>query len=106
MSISSRNPPRRTETYKGSTHDALLEGLLSSRMVTRGEGDEGTWVLAEPAQRRLDQLVARQARPSAEELVYLDHRCAGCGERRLTRLIEGAYLCDRCKDHEARAAEA
>ena len=89
-----------------STYDALLEGLLSSGLVTQGRGAERSWVLAEPAQRRLDHLVARHARLSAEELVYLDHRCGACGERRLTRLVEGAYLCDRCRVEGSRAAEA
>ncbi len=91
---------------KDHTYDALLEGLLGADMVTRGPGDEGTWVLAEPAQRRLDLLVARRSRLSAEELVYLDHRCAGCGDRRLTRFISGEYLCDRCRAEGARAAQA
>jgi hypothetical protein len=91
---------------KASTYDALLEGLLAGGLVVRGEGPEGTWMLAEPAQRRLDHLAARQSRFSAEDLVYLDHRCAGCGERRLTRLIEGGYLCDGCRGEGARAAEA
>jgi len=89
-----------------NTNDALLQGLLSSGMVSQGPGEQGTWVLAESAQRRLDLLVARQARISAEELVYLDHRCAGCGDRRLTRFIAGEYLCDRCRDEGARAAQA
>lgn len=91
---------------KSSIYDALLEGLLSNGVVTKGEGAEGAWVLAELAQQRLDQLAARHARLAAEDLVYLDHRCGGCGERRLTRLIEGAYLCDHCRAEGARAAEA
>ena len=91
---------------KVTTHDALLEGLLGSGMVSRSPGEDGSWVLAEPAQRRLDLLVARQARLSAEELVYLDHRCAGCGDRRLTRFIDGEYFCDRCRAEGARAAQA
>ena len=91
---------------KSNTYDALLEGLLSSGMVSRGTGDEGGWSLSEPAQRRLDDLVARQERISAEDLVYLDRRCAGCGDRRLTRLIAGEYFCDRCRAEGARAAQA
>lgn len=91
---------------KGSTYDALLEGLLASGMVSQGAGETGTWVLSEPAQRRLDDLVARQQRLSAEDLVYLDRRCAGCGDRRLTRLIAGEFLCDRCRAEGARAAQA
>ncbi|MDE3086290.1 MAG: hypothetical protein KGJ77_05930 [Acidobacteriota bacterium] len=107
MSISSQLPPWRTEMHKvTTTYDGLLEGLLGSGMVSKSPGEEGTWVLAEPAQHRLDLLVARQDRLSAEELVYLDHRCAGCGDRRLTRFIDGAYLCDRCRAEGARAVEA
>jgi hypothetical protein len=91
---------------KTSTYDSLLEGLLAGGLVIRGEGPHGVWTLAESAQHRLDHLAARQARFSAEELVYLDHRCGGCGERRLTRLVEGDYLCDGCRGEGARAAEA
>ena len=91
---------------KSNTYDALLEGLLSSGMVSRAAEGEGTWVLSEPARRRLDDLVTRQARLSAEDLVYLDRRCAGCGDRRLTRLIAGEYLCDRCRAEGAQAAQA
>lgn len=84
---------------KIDVHDALVGNLLSWGLVHPADGSEGhAWVLDEAVQARLSQLASRSGTWLAEELVYLDHRCGGCGERRLTRLVEGQYLCNGCRE--------
>lgn len=80
--------------------DPLLRDLVSWGLVVRSGADADTpWRLAGEVQDRLDEL--DQQRPgsvSPDRLVYLDHRCADCRARGVTRLVAGVYLCPTCTE--------
>ncbi len=106
--------------------NALLWGLLSSGLLVEVDpqgsppdssaspgpaspdpasaGRTDRWRLSPAAQRRLDEL-ARRRTYQPENLVYFDHRCGTCGERRPTRLRSGRYLCDPCQYKETVPAD-
>jgi len=75
--------------------DALLHSLITWDLVTV-EGTE--WQLVERVQRRLSELAPESGPWPAEQIVYVDHRCADCGARTVTRSREGTYVCDPCWD--------
>ena len=75
------------------TYDPLLRDLITWGLVER---DEERWALSERAQRRLSELAEASAPWPAEQTVYFGHRCERCDTRALTRLREGAYVCDAC----------
>jgi len=83
-------------SYPIKTFDPLLRDLVAFGLVQRGDGAGGAWQLSAAVQRRLDELANPTGAPAPERLVYLDHRCASCRRRGVTRLFEGAYLCDAC----------
>ena len=86
------------------TFDALLRDLVGHGLVFRdGQGPGSSWQLSDAAQRRLSELVQPSVAPAPEELVYLDHRCAGCRRRGATRLHRGLYLCEYCRGRESGA---
>lgn len=82
-----------SENYRVERLDPVLRELIAHGLVTRSEG---SWQLADALQRRLEE-VAPSVRPvDLEKVVYLDHHCARCLERKLTRMYEGQYVCDGC----------
>jgi hypothetical protein len=82
--------------------DPLLRDLASYGLANKDSGEGRGWHLSEAAQSRLNELHdARRAAVRPENLVYLDHLCARCHTRGLTRLREGAYLCDDCSRQAA-----
>jgi len=86
-------PPR----YRIETFDALLRDLVAWGLVARTGKTRTSWHLTSAAQRRLDELVRPLGPLDVDQLVYLDHVCAGCHDRTLTRLEEGLYICDACR---------
>jgi len=69
-------------------------------------GRDGSWQLVEVVQSRLSELTRNHGQVGSDQLVYLDHRCAGCGTRGLTRLVEGTYLCTACFERRVPASPA
>jgi ribosomal protein L37AE/L43A len=87
--------------------DSLLRDLASYELVTKDPEPGQGWHLSEAAQARLTELHdLRRATVKPENLVYLDHSCAVCQSRGLTRLRDGAYLCDACAAQGAQAEVA
>jgi hypothetical protein len=83
--------------YPIETFDPLLRDLVCWGLVTRQEGTtEAGWQLVPAAQQRLGELQPASP-PRAAAVVYLDHRCADCRQRRPTRIHEECYLCERCR---------
>lgn len=78
--------------------DPLLRELARFGLVVRDEtGSELPWALSTEAQARLRELLVRHdQRVVPEKLVYLNHLCADCHKRGLTRLRDDRYLCDAC----------
>jgi len=87
----------RSDQLASGTFDALLRTLVSWDLVVPDErlGRDG-WRLSDAAEARLCQLEQRTAW-AAEQLVYFDHWCEACRVARPTRLVEGRYLCERCR---------
>ena len=77
------------------TFDPLLRDLITWGLVA---SDGERWELSERAQRRLSELAAASGPWPAEQTVYFGHHCHGCGLKALTRLRDGAYVCDTCWD--------
>lgn len=75
--------------------DRLLRELRDRGLVKQCFGEPGpSWALTEAAQARL---VSLESPPlSADDLIFIGHRCARCGERRTTRFRDGSHLCDSC----------
>ncbi|MGD0255800.1 MAG: hypothetical protein ABSB99_09675 [Acidimicrobiales bacterium] len=81
------------------TFDSLLRDLVSWGLVERQDTDTETrtpWQLVPDAQHRLDELLSRARVPGAEADFYLDHLCADCHQRGLTKHHGGSYLCETC----------
>jgi hypothetical protein len=77
--------------------DALLRDLVGWGLVERQEAATNTpWQLVPAAQRRLDELLSPIRVSGGEADVYLDHLCADCHRRGLTRRHGASYVCDRC----------
>jgi ribosomal protein L37AE/L43A len=85
------------------TFDPLLRDLITWNLV-KADGDR--WELSERAQRRLAELAEASASWPAERTVYMGHRCDRCGARGMTRLREGAYVCDPCWSRPATPPDA
>jgi hypothetical protein len=86
--------------------DPLLRDLAAYGLATKDPDEGHGWQLSEAAQSRLNELHdARRAAVKPENLVYLDHLCARCHSRGLTRLRDGAYLCDGCASQAAEDSE-
>jgi hypothetical protein len=89
-----------TTSQSIETFDALLRDLLTwglvEPVVTDNAAQRTVWQLTGAAQRRLTELAAPLGPCPAHKIVFLDHFCADCQERRLTRLHDGVYLCDDC----------
>lgn len=87
------------------TFNPLLRSLLTWGLVERVEEGERRhrWVLTAEVQQRLDALTPPPRRPLSS-LAYLDHLCARCREQRLTHLVEGRFLCERCERAESETA--
>ncbi|HML00310.1 MAG TPA: hypothetical protein VK428_08985 [Acidimicrobiales bacterium] len=83
--------------YPVERFDPLLRNLVAFDLVVRNSpGRRPAWRLTEAVQRRLDELIEPAAPMAAEQMVYLDHRCADCQQRCPTRVHEGLYLCEKC----------
>lgn len=84
------------------TFNPLLRSLLTWGLVEHVEGADGCprWVLIEEVQERLDALTP-PPREAPASLAYLDHLCGRCREQRLTHLIDGRFLCERCERTES-----
>ena len=82
-----------TEEIPIENFDALLRGLITWDLVT---AEETRWQLAERVQQRLSELAPDSGPWPPEQIVYVDHRCADCGARTVTRSREGTYVCDPC----------
>jgi hypothetical protein len=85
------------------TYDPLLRDLLTWDLV---HADGERWELSERAQRRLAELAEASLAWPAEQTVYMGHRCDRCSARGLTRLRDGAYVCDPCWSRPAPAPAA
>jgi len=95
----------RERTYPVKTFDPLLRDLVAWDLVVHTETEAGSsWRLTEAVQSRLDEIVSRVRFSPNGPLVYLDHRCADCQRRGLTRLLDGVYLCEACADHRTAGA--
>jgi ribosomal protein L37AE/L43A len=89
----------RKRNYPIETFDPLLRDLVAWDLVVHIETAAGcSWRLTDAVESRLTEIVSRARFASGEQLVYLNHRCGDCRLRGLTRLVEGAYLCDACFD--------
>ncbi|GEM_PF-1344022 len=85
--------------YPIDRFDPLLRDLVTWNLVVRdGAAGRSRWRLAEAAQRRLDELATSADPVPVDQLVFLDHRCTDCRLRQRTRLYDGVYLCDSCRD--------
>lgn len=79
------------------TFDALLRDLVTWNLVVPAEGDnEETWHLVPRAQKRLEYLTKTRGPWPAERTAYLGRRCTDCGQRELTWMRLGTFLCDPC----------
>lgn len=79
------------------TFDALLRTVVTWELVVSdGRPGRDGWQLSAAAEERLCQLEQRTVW-AAEQLVYFDHRCEACRSARPTRLVDGAYLCEHCR---------
>ena len=90
------------------TFDALLRDLATWNLVVPVdvEGDEAeTWQLVPRAQHRLVELTKARGPWPAERTAYLGRRCADCGQRELTWMRLGTYLCDTCWQHRLASTE-
>lgn len=83
-----------TDNVPITAFNALFRSLISWELVVR-DGEEGKWRLTDHAQRQLDTVVP--IRPADGDHDYIDHLCARCHERHLTRLRGDRYLCIRCE---------
>jgi hypothetical protein len=79
------------ERFDPHLRDLVYWGLVERR----GTNAKAPWQLVPEAQRRLDELQAFTV-PDAAADVYLDHRCADCSRRGLTRLHGDSFVCDTC----------
>ncbi len=70
----------------------LVHDLLDWELVVRAA--DGTFVLADDVQRRLQDAVERQSRPAAQ--VYFGRPCQRCGATGITRLVDSVRLCAPC----------
>lgn len=85
--------------YRIESFDPLLRDLVEWGLATRVETDgPASWQLSEHAQSRLNEIIRPVGPLALERLVYLDHLCADCHFRGRTRLHEGLYLCDECRE--------
>jgi ribosomal protein L37AE/L43A len=83
--------------YRIENFDPLLRDLVAWDLVVRADGDLGSsWLLTDAAQKRLGEIIRPESRVDNEDLVYLDHLCADCRFRGITRLHDGVYLCSTC----------
>lgn len=83
--------------YRIQNFDPLLRDLIAWGLVVRTETDgESSWQLVDVVQRRLSELTRGNGPVGEHRLVYLDHKCADCNVRGLTRLVDGVYLCTSC----------
>jgi hypothetical protein len=75
--------------------DALLRDMQIYGLVEqRTAGGARSWQLSPWAKERLESLATPL--PSPDKLIFIGHRCATCGERRPTRSVDGAFVCDPC----------
>lgn len=74
--------------------DPLLRNLLAWRLVE--ETSDG-WCLRKDVAERVGKLASTSHRSTASERVYFGHACARCHSSGLTRLQDGQYLCDPCR---------
>lgn len=87
------------EHHRIERYDPILRNLLAWQLVAReGTDGDGSWQLVPEAQERLGQLARNSTPPEAGKLVYLDHRCADCQQRRPTRPHGAVFLCDACAE--------
>src|ERR1035437_9291965 len=70
----------------------LIHELLSSDLVCRS--DDGAFQLRDDIQKRLQQMSA--ASRSRVPQVFVGRKCENCASRGMTRLVNGARLCEAC----------
>ncbi|MGH9092780.1 MAG: hypothetical protein ACRDZR_15605 [Acidimicrobiales bacterium] len=70
----------------------LVHELIAWDLVVRAES--GAFVLRDDVQRRLQEASARQGTSTPE--VYVGRPCHRCGASGVTRMVDGARLCDAC----------
>ncbi|MFZ0666818.1 MAG: hypothetical protein WAM97_13780 [Acidimicrobiales bacterium] len=87
------------------TFDPLLRDLVGWGLVTRAKDGSGRWVIAEHAQRRLDELVHLVSPIDAHNIVYFNRKCALCHQQTPTRLRDDRYLCDPCNARQIAGSE-
>lgn len=95
------------DTRRIERFDPILRNLLAWDLVTK-EGSEGeeSWRLVPDAEQRLSQLARSSTPPDIRKVVYLDHRCADCQQRRPTRPQGAVFLCDACRELRRAPARA
>lgn len=75
--------------------DALLRDMQIYGLVEQGTtGGARHWQLSQWARERLEDLATPL--PPPDKLIFIGHRCSTCGERRPTRSVSGAFVCDPC----------
>jgi hypothetical protein len=79
--------------------DPLLRNMLAWGLVE--EGPDGQWVLRSEVGQRLARLAQLTHRAETSAIVYFGHPCASCQASGATRLCEGRYLCDECRQAPA-----
>ena len=70
----------------------LLHEMVAWDLVHRSE--DGSFVLREDVQERLDLLTAERPLRSAQ--VYVGRKCEACGRVCVTRMVDGARICSTC----------
>jgi hypothetical protein len=84
------------------TFDPLFRDLLTWGLV---HDDGHGWALSAPAQARMGQLATELMTWPSERTVFFGHSCADCAQRTVTRLRDGAYVCDPCSTRRERKPE-
>lgn len=73
----------------------VFHELIDSGLMTRT--DTGQFTFCDEVQQRLAAMSDR--RHSSVPNVYVGRLCQACGERAITRMVQGFRLCARCADH-------
>jgi hypothetical protein len=87
------------------TFDPLLRDLVGWGLVTKAKDGSGKWLIAEHAQRRLDELVHLVSPIDAQNVVHFNRKCAQCQQQKPTRLRDERYLCDPCNTRQVAESE-
>lgn len=82
--------------YPIERFDPLLRDVIAGDLVVKSPSS-GQWELTDAVQQRLEELAASSGPLDSEHMVYFDHPCADCHLQISTRLHNGLYLCDSCR---------